>query len=193
MQIIEEKYTWRGNLGTRPKTDYIVLHHAAARTCTAQDIHKWHLASGWAGIGYHFFVRKNGAIYRGRPLSAPGAHVYGYNHLSLGICAEGDYQKDYMPLVQKQALAALVSFTQGIYPTAKIVGHGDLTATACPGKNYPLGEMRNMADEVKVQVKGREIAGRMINGATWVPLRALVEALAYQIDWDEIAKIAKVE
>ena len=39
MQIIEEKYNWSGGFSNRSKTDYIVLHHAEAVKCTAQDIH----------------------------------------------------------------------------------------------------------------------------------------------------------
>ena len=91
MQIIEEKYNWSGVFSNRSKTDYIVLHHAEAVKCTAQDVHSWHRANGWTGIGYHFFVRKDGTIYRGRPINVVGAHVQGMNSCSVGICAEGDY------------------------------------------------------------------------------------------------------
>lgn len=40
------------NLTPREITDTIVLHHAAHTNCTVEDIHKWHLDQGWAGIGY---------------------------------------------------------------------------------------------------------------------------------------------
>ncbi|MBP9550733.1 MAG: hypothetical protein KBE34_02250, partial [Veillonella sp.] len=33
--------------------------------------------NGWAGIGYHFVIRKDGTIERGRPLSVVGAHDKG--------------------------------------------------------------------------------------------------------------------
>ena len=85
MQIIEEKYNWSGGFSNRSKTDYIVLHHAEAVKCTAQDIHSWHRANGWTGIGYHFFVRKDGTIYRGRPINVVGAHVQGMNSCSIGF------------------------------------------------------------------------------------------------------------
>ena len=67
MQIIDMTYAWAGTLARRSATRRIILHHAAAVTCTAQQIHQWHLANGWSGIGYHFFVRKDGSVYRGRP------------------------------------------------------------------------------------------------------------------------------
>ena len=56
MNIIEKNYKWNGNLKNRKSTNRIILHHAESKSCTADDIHSWHLANGWAGIGYHFFV-----------------------------------------------------------------------------------------------------------------------------------------
>ncbi|HOQ76087.1 MAG TPA: N-acetylmuramoyl-L-alanine amidase [Thermoclostridium sp.] len=67
MTIIEEKYNWaRTNFAPNEKPDTIVIHHALAPSCTAQDIHRWHLERGWMGIAYHYFIRKSGVIYRGR-------------------------------------------------------------------------------------------------------------------------------
>lgn len=147
MQIIEEKYNWSGGFLNRSKTDYIVLHHAEAVTCTAQDVHSWHRANGWTGIGYHFFVRKDGTIYRGRPINVVGAHVQGMNSCSVGICAEGDYHtKDKsMPQAQKKAIIELVKYLkENYYPNAKIVGHKEIGDSNCPGKYYPLDEIKNM-------------------------------------------------
>ena len=62
MKINEVDYKWNGSLTKRAATTRIILHHAAAKTCTAQQIHSWHLANGWVGIGYHFFVRKDGSV-----------------------------------------------------------------------------------------------------------------------------------
>ena len=51
MQIIETTYKWAGTLARRSATRRIILHHAAAVTCTPQQVHQWHLANGWSGIG----------------------------------------------------------------------------------------------------------------------------------------------
>ena len=85
------------------KPNKLVLHHAEASKCTVQDIHSWHLANGWAGIGYHYFVRKDGSIYKGRPDNAVGSHCQGSNTGSLGICFEGNYMKETMPTAQYNA------------------------------------------------------------------------------------------
>lgn len=143
MRIIDPKLKFKGQLLKRRLTKYIVLHHADASTATVYDIHQWHLKNGWAGIGYHFYVRKDGSVYQGRPLNTIGAHVYGHNAYSVGICAEGNYMVETMPAAQKQAIVELIKYIKEIYPTAKIVGHKDLMATDCPGKNFPLNELKN--------------------------------------------------
>lgn len=68
---ISGRVSWPDGTATRR----IILHHAAAVTCTPQQVHQWHLANGWTGIGYHFFVRKDGTVYRGRPEDTVGAHA----------------------------------------------------------------------------------------------------------------------
>ena len=82
MNIIEKDYNWAHELSARQVTNLIILHHAAAKSCTAADVHNWHLNRGWAGIGYHFFVGKDGSVTRGRPLWAVGAR----RKLQLALC-----------------------------------------------------------------------------------------------------------
>ncbi|NMA66136.1 MAG: N-acetylmuramoyl-L-alanine amidase, partial [Clostridiaceae bacterium] len=50
-KIIEEKYNWKPGAKFNLQTpDSIVIHHAVCRSCTAQDVHKWHLDRDWLGI-----------------------------------------------------------------------------------------------------------------------------------------------
>ena len=149
MEIIDTNWKWNGALSARKSTDYIALHHAESVTCTAEDVDRWHKDNGWSGIGYHFFVKKNGEIYRGRPIDSMGAHVQGKNSSSVGICAEGDYQNydKVMPLPQKQAIKGLTAYLKNIYPSAEIVGHGEIGSSNCPGRYYPLEEIKNYMKE----------------------------------------------
>ena len=55
----------------------------------ASEIHKMHLSFGWDGIGYHKIIRRDGLIENGRPEYWVGAHVYGKNNQSLGVCLIG--------------------------------------------------------------------------------------------------------
>lgn len=144
MNIIETAWNWLSGLSNRSKTNYIALHHAAAVTCSAADVDRWHKSNGWSGIGYHYFVRKNGDIYRGRPEWSIGAHVQGMNSQSIGICAEGNYDTETsMPETQYNAILDLISDIKTRYPNAKVVGHREIGSSDCPGKYYPLDDIKN--------------------------------------------------
>lgn len=129
---------------TRPSTDAIIVHHAAAKSCTVADIIRWHLARGFNGAGYNFFVAKNGEIFQLRPIYATGAHTLGgWNSRSIGICAEGNYEEETaMPDVQKKSIAECIDYCNDwagkILPVSK---HSQKWATACPGKFYPFDEI----------------------------------------------------
>ena len=137
MTIIEKSYAFKGVPSNRLRTDYIVLHHMAANG-SADDVHRAHLSNGWAGIGYHFFVRKDGTIYRGRPIAKVGAHTQGYNSQSVGVCFEGNFETERMSEAQVQSGRELVAYLRGIYPSAQVKKHGSFSFTACPGKHFPF-------------------------------------------------------
>ena len=151
MRIIEERYDWRGALTVRGRTDAIILHHAEATYATAQDVHRWHLGNGWAGIGYHYYVRKNGLVYRGRPEDAVGAHAgskSGYNGRSIGVCFEGDYMTETMPTAQLEAGRALLRDIEARYGGGlRVIGHRDVTATDCPGTRFPMDAMKHHEED----------------------------------------------
>lgn len=109
MNIINTNLNFK-QMDTRSSTKRIILHHAAAKKCSAEDIHRWHLNNGWSGAGYHFLVRKDGTIYRLRPEDKVGAHAYGANYDSLGICFEGDYKEEIMQEEEIKAGRELVNF-----------------------------------------------------------------------------------
>lgn len=152
MKIIETNLKFNGSLSTRSKTDMIILHHAEASKCSAEDIHKWHLGNGWSGFGYHFLIRKDGSIYRGRPENTVGAHCAGKNSTSIGICAEGAYMTESMPEVQKKAIIELVAYLKEKYNVVNVYGHREVGASNCPGDNYPLEEIKKSVVDSKEKV-----------------------------------------
>nr|DAG39435.1 MAG TPA: endodeoxyribonuclease I [Caudoviricetes sp.] len=149
MKINEVSYKWHGTLSKRRSTARIILHHAAASKCTAQQIHSWHLANGWAGIGYHFFVRKDGRIYRGRPEDTVGAHAGNNNYDSIGICFEGSFDREQMNEVQRTAGAELVAYLKQKYGIITVQRHSDVNATGCPGTHFPFKEVSEGTAEDK--------------------------------------------
>lgn len=142
MEIIETNLQFK-DMSTRKATQRIILHHADAKNCSAEDIHRWHLNNGWSGAGYHFLVRKDGKVYRLRPEEKVGAHAYGANYNSLGICFEGIYMEEDMPEAQKEAGQELVAYLKNKYNITTVQAHRDVCATSCPGNKFPFDEIAN--------------------------------------------------
>lgn len=150
MNIIETNLNFNTNHTNRSGDPAgIVLHHAAANG-SVEDVHRWHLGNGWAGIGYHFYVRKDGKVYRGRPESWIGSHTSGHN-TKLGICAEGNFEQEKMPAAQQKAITELLVYLFNKYGELKVYKHRDLDSTACPGKNYPFDAIVKAASEPEIQ------------------------------------------
>lgn len=147
MNIINTGLKFNGGLARRKITKRIIIHHAAAASAPVETIHKWHLGRGWAGIGYNFYVRKDGSIYQGRGWEYVGAHCAGYNSTSVGICFEGNYETDSdMPTAQYNAGVSLIAEALARYSgVTEICGHKTHGCTACPGRNFPLGAMVSAA------------------------------------------------
>lgn len=147
MKVIEANLPRNGNFTRRSKTDEVILHHAEASSATVWDINAWHLDNGWVGIGYHYYIRKDGSIYRGRPEWAVGAHATGHNDRSIGICCEGAYMTETMPAAQLASLKALLRDIMGRYGTLALKRHRDVNATSCPGDNFPWAEAQDYMKE----------------------------------------------
>lgn len=147
MKVIEANLPRNGNFARRSKTDEVILHHAEASSATVWDINAWHLSNGWVGIGYHYYIRKDGSIYRGRPEWAVGAHATGHNDRSIGICCEGAYMTETMPAAQLASLKALLQDIMGRYGTLALKRHRDVNATSCPGDRFPWAEAQNYMKE----------------------------------------------
>ncbi|MEQ8176628.1 MAG: peptidoglycan recognition family protein [Syntrophomonadaceae bacterium] len=130
-------------LKTRRETRRMVIHHSASPDVPAAEIHKWHLANGWSGIGYHFIIRQNGNIEEGRPLEAIGAHAGPeVNPDSIGICLTGDFTKHSPSREQIDSLLQLVPWLRESYQSElAVLRHCDVVATECPGQLFPWDEV----------------------------------------------------
>lgn len=143
MNINQVALKMNGNLSYGNVPQYIILHHADMNG-TVEQVNATHLQLKFVMIGYNYYVRKNGNIYKGRPENAIGGNCYGYNSKSISICAEGNFMVDKMSDAQKSSIIWLGQYVQNEYNhKLKVVGHKQLLATACPGTNYPLTEVIN--------------------------------------------------
>ena len=106
---------------------------------SAAQIDTWHRQRGFhLGIGYHYVIRRDGSIEKGRPEWLIGAHCVNHNAHSIGICYEGGLDirgdpADTRTEAQKVAMRQLLEDLHERYPRAVIVGHHDLNPhKACP-------------------------------------------------------------
>ena len=162
MEIIETNLQFK-DMSTRKSTERIILHHAAAQNCSAEDIHRWHLNNGWSGAGYHFLVRRDGKVYRLRPEDKVGAHAYGSNYNSIGICFEGNYMEEDMQTEQVKAGKELVAYLKNKYGISTVQKHKDVCSTNCPGDKFPFDEIANseISNEVILQPSKNENKGNV--------------------------------
>lgn len=136
------------------RIDQIIIHCSATRA--TQDIgvktlRQWHTAPkpagrGWLDVGYHYVIRRSGKVELGRDLDGDGlvddevgAHAFGWNSNSIGICLIGGVAQDgttpepNFTDAQMAALGALILAKTQQYPGARVMGHRDTGAKkACP-------------------------------------------------------------
>lgn len=114
----------------------IVIHCSATPNnvpVSVAQIRQWHLARGFAGVGYHYVITLDGAVHATRPESEMGAHAKGFNSASLGICMVGGTggpekaNPGRYHLNQWEALQRLVQSLQKRFPGVRVVGHRDLS------------------------------------------------------------------
>ena len=94
---------------------------------------------GWDDVGYHVVIRRNGKVEWGRSFGVRGAHVKGYNSVSLGVCLIGGVDSDMeaednFTDEQFSALDNVLTALQGLFPEAEVQGHRDFPNVhkACP-------------------------------------------------------------
>jgi len=129
--------------------DKIIIHCSATPEgvdYNAKDIDKWHRQRGFKKIGYHYIIKLDGTIERGREEREMGAHTLGQNLHSIGICYIGgltkdkEKPKDTRTPEQKKAIKGLVNSLIRKYKekeniTLTVHGHNEFAKKACPCYN----------------------------------------------------------
>ncbi|ANK79406.1 MAG: hypothetical protein TEF_00335 [Rhizobiales bacterium NRL2] len=151
--------------------DTIIVH--GAHTPPSMDIgvaemRPWHTnpppeGRGWDDIGYNYVIRRSGKTEPGRDLDRDGdvdeeigAHAYGHNANSIGICLVGGRAEDAdrpdfnYTAAQMLALTVLVEHLRRRFPTIRrVIGHRDVNqGKACPCFDVSafFGRMPNAAN-----------------------------------------------
>ena len=147
--------------------DTIVVHQTDSKdkgTFHPYDTARHHINSrGWAGIGYHYFIIKDGTIYQTQPDYVISNHASSYNDNSLGVVITGDHRlptsKDYtcgdneamLGKTQYKSLVWTISHLQLKHNLSldNIVAHGQTgSSKSCPNLNM---------EQLKTDVKKKKI------------------------------------
>lgn len=109
-----------------------------------KEIDSWHRENGWlseSGVscGYHYIVRRDGRVQRGRPDDERGTHVRRRNSKSIGIVWIG---RNNPTPDQYQTLLNLIAVLRKVYsvPVERVLGHYE----AQEGKTCPNLDMNKV-------------------------------------------------
>ena len=98
--------------------DSIIVHCSATKAgqdFTATDIDRWHRERGFNGIGYHYVIRLDGKLEKGRDVTLAGAHCKGWN----------ERPADTRTNAQKRVLYQIIMDLQREYNILQVLGHRD--------------------------------------------------------------------
>jgi hypothetical protein len=118
----------------------------------SEEINNIHLEEGLDGIGYHYIIRRDGSIQRGRPVNLEGEHAStgffnNHNRYSIAICFVGGINvpsetQNITRYISAQSLtrSQFNSFDHfcrafyNVYPGGQVIGHSDIDdLTSDPG------------------------------------------------------------
>ncbi len=175
---IRSRKAWGANEAASGRPTYArvhggVIHHTVTANSYTKSqvpgmirsIHTFHTRSrGWKDIGYNFLVDKFGRIWEGRKggvgKAVQGAQAAGYNHVTFGASALGNFETAQPPTAMVRAYKKLFAWKLGHHGVKAnttwtyngrrfntIIGHRDVGSTACPGQHLyrKLGNVRRGA------------------------------------------------
>jgi len=134
----------------------IIIHCSDSEWGDSVVIDEWHRGRGWDEIGYHFVIlnghrhtsknydeNSDGVVEEGRALEKTGAHCYGHNRDSIGICLVGKSKFTARQLYE--ALPLLLGELMSKYNIGvdNIYGHNDFNKSkTCP--NFEINLLKGV-------------------------------------------------
>lgn len=125
------------------KVSKIILHCSASDSPyldKISEIRRIHVQENhWKDVGYHYFIRKNGALEKGRDESVVGSHCKNENHDSIGVCLSGNAHFNTIQFIEAAKLVLDIQrryniSDENVYPHC----HFNKNKT-CP--NFPLEDV----------------------------------------------------
>lgn len=143
------------------KVEHIVIHHSAGNL-SPQAVAEFHTSPeiikngkniggrNWPGIAYHFYLYKD-KIYMVNRLETISFHVANNNTKCIGICVNGNYEKDKLEnkgLIFMQIKILVDYIEKMVGRKLSIKPHNFFKATACPGNLFPFNDLLKYLNKV---------------------------------------------
>ena len=141
-----------------------------------EECRRWHVDdNGWADIGYHYLIDRDGTVTEGRPMEKDGAHARGHNKGTVGISLWGghgsnekDQFEDNFTADQGRALRKLIAKLKEAHGSLDIIGHNQVAAKACPGFHVPSWLAHKPKSERSHPAKTSTVQASTVTGAVSV-------------------------
>jgi N-acetylmuramoyl-L-alanine amidase len=144
------KYLWE-----EKRWRYIVVHHTASNIGNLEYFRRVHMEQrGWSDIAYHFVINNGTAntamgeieessLWKNR-LPNFSTRITYINFFGIAVVMVGNFETHEPPPLQREALINLLTNLSRKYniPPERIVGHREVSPTACPGKFLNMVKVR---------------------------------------------------
>lgn len=161
--------------GTNREITEVIVHWTAHFNdqghVGAEECHNIAISRGFSGCSYHYIIKKDGSLQRGRPINKPGAHAKanGHNLYSIGVSFIGGYNcnsdnKNRNSFINAGSITSqqwntLNTFLEAFYlvwPGGQVWGHNDTD----PSKVDPGIDMKEYIFN-KFGKKNKSSSGRL--------------------------------
>lgn len=160
-----EPADWKADV-SESSWEFIIIHHSATESGSVDSIDQEHrrrkdsVGNPWLGIGYHFVIGNGNGMTDGvvEPTFRWNEQIHGahsgnavFNSRGIGICLIGDFEKTSPTNAQLKSVRELVKVLASRHRITRenLMGHASVKATACPGKHFPLKELRTVIPEFR--------------------------------------------
>lgn len=170
---------------------YITVHHTADQATGTNDQilqaeANSHIANGWPGLSYHFFITKDGTIYQINNFTDVTWHDT-VNWDSIGVCLQGYFHPSVNEKPTDKQLTSLRYLLDVLcknhpeFPAAQgnVLGHKERSATSCPG-DHLIGYVQDYRNKLGNVDWGGVVAAPVLTDAQkYQKIIAQVESPVY--------------
>lgn len=148
LQIVDLTKAFDTGTKSTSKRICVTIHHTAGdANGRISGVAKVHLGDHkWSGIGYHYYIDKNGVIYQLRSEDEVVPHSFHFNNNAIAIVLAGNFSKHEVPTAQWESALKLVRSVLERYnlTSSDVKKHCELygNSTECCGVKFNISKFR---------------------------------------------------